>query len=71
MAAADLVEYVAKSLVDDPEAVRVALKLAGQIPDEGREKNGSFARSVEVPADASRLDRFLAILGRDPAWRVS
>ncbi|MDX3188993.1 TIGR03086 family metal-binding protein [Streptomyces sp. MN03-5084-2B] len=67
----DLARTLGLPYKPDPEAVRVALKLAGQIPDEGREKNGSFARSVEVPADASRLDRFLAILGRDPAWRVS
>lgn len=55
----------------DAEAVRAALRLAERIPDEGREKNGSFARSVEIPADASELDRFLALLGRDPAWAVS
>jgi hypothetical protein len=37
---------------------------AERIPDEGREKNGSFAHSVDVPSDASELDRFLARLGR-------
>ncbi|MFB9689304.1 TIGR03086 family metal-binding protein [Amycolatopsis plumensis] len=55
----------------DAEAVYIASKLAERIPDEGREKNGSFAHSVEVPADASPLDRFLALLGRDPAWWLS
>jgi uncharacterized protein (TIGR03086 family) len=55
----------------DDEAVYIALELAERIPDEGREKNGSFARRVEVPAGSSRRDRFLALLGRDPAWRVS
>jgi uncharacterized protein (TIGR03086 family) len=53
------------------DAVHAALRIAKGIPDEGREVNGSFAHRVGVPADASELDRFLALLGRDPAWRVS
>ncbi|WP_205661075.1 TIGR03086 family metal-binding protein [Amycolatopsis vastitatis] len=67
----DLARTLGLSYEPDAEAVRVALKLAERIPDEGREVNGSFAPSVEVPAGASELDRFLALLGRDPAWSVS
>ncbi|HET6707946.1 TIGR03086 family metal-binding protein, partial [Amycolatopsis sp.] len=55
----------------DAEAVDIATKLAERIPDEGREQNGSFAPTVELPGDASELDRFLALLGRDPAWSLS
>ncbi|WP_442875314.1 hypothetical protein [Amycolatopsis sp. NBC_00355] len=48
----------------DAEAVHAALQMAERIPDEGREKNGSFAHSVAVPDNASELERFLALLGR-------
>ncbi|VVJ16799.1 Uncharacterised protein [Amycolatopsis camponoti] len=67
----DLARALGLPYEPDAEAVHVALKLAGRIPDEGREKNGSFAHRVEPEADASELDRFLALLGRDPAWTVS
>ncbi|MEU4252022.1 TIGR03086 family metal-binding protein [Amycolatopsis sp. NPDC026612] len=67
----DLARTLGLPYEPDAEAVRVALQLAERIPDEGREKNGSFAPSVEVAAGASELDRFLALLGRDPAWTLS
>ncbi|MEQ0564601.1 TIGR03086 family metal-binding protein [Amycolatopsis sp. NEAU-NG30] len=67
----DLARTLGLPYEPDAEAVRAALRLAERIPDEGREVNGSFARSVAVPADASELDRFLALLGRDPAWTLS
>jgi hypothetical protein len=34
----------------------------------GRE-GGWFGAEVQVPADASTLDRALAASGRDPAWK--
>ena len=43
MAAADLVEYVAKSLVDDPEAVKVEVVMGKVI---GR--NGSVAKALRT-----------------------
>lgn len=52
----------------DADAVRAALDIAGQIPDEGRENHGTFAHSVAVPDGASELDRFLGMLGRSPGW---
>jgi len=67
----DLARTLGLPYEPDAEAVYIATKLAERIPDEGREKNGSFARSVEAPADATELDRFLALLGRDPAWTLS
>ncbi|WP_326954949.1 TIGR03086 family metal-binding protein [Amycolatopsis sp. NBC_01286] len=67
----DLARALGLPYEPDADAVSAALRMAERIPDEGREKNGSFAHSVNVPADASDLDRFLALLGRDPAWRVS
>jgi uncharacterized protein (TIGR03086 family) len=67
----DLARTLGLPYEPDAEAVRAALQLAERIPDEGREKNGSFAHRVDVSAEASELDRFLALLGRDPAWTVS
>ena len=67
----DLARTLGLPYEPDAEAVHAALQLAEHIPDEGREVNGSFAHRVGVPADASELDRFLALLGRDPAWTVS
>jgi uncharacterized protein (TIGR03086 family) len=67
----DLARTLCLPYEPDAEAVHAALLLAERIPDEGREENGSFALGVEVPAGASELDRFLALLGRDPAWTVS
>ena len=67
----DLARTLGLPYEPDAEAVHAALRMAELIPDEGREKNGSFVHSVDVPADASELDRFLALLGRDPAWTVS
>jgi uncharacterized protein (TIGR03086 family) len=52
----------------DAEALSASLVLAEQIPNEGREERGAFAPSLDVPTDASDLDRFLALLGRSPGW---
>jgi uncharacterized protein (TIGR03086 family) len=60
----DLARTLGLPYEPDAEAVHAAMRMAELIPDEGREKNGSFAHSVDVPADASELDRFLARLGR-------
>ncbi|MGK3204026.1 TIGR03086 family metal-binding protein [Amycolatopsis sp. MEPSY49] len=67
----DLARTLGLPYEPDAEAVHAALQLAERIPDEGREKNGSFAHSVETGPDTSELDRFLALLGRDPGWTVS
>jgi len=52
----------------DAEALSASLALAERIPNEAREERGTFAPVVDVPADASDLDRFLALLGRSPGW---
>jgi uncharacterized protein (TIGR03086 family) len=52
----------------DAEALSASLVLAEQIPNEGREERGAFAPILDVPTDASDLDRFLALLGRSPGW---
>lgn len=67
----DLARALGLPYEPDAEAVRAALVLAERIPDEGREVNGSFAHRLDVAADTSDLDRFLALLGRDPGWTVS
>ncbi|HWD03881.1 MAG TPA: TIGR03086 family metal-binding protein [Amycolatopsis sp.] len=56
-----------------PDAVHAALQFAGMITTDPAERAaaGVFAAVVELPSDASELDRFLALLGRDPAWTVS
>ena len=53
----------------DAEALATALATAERIPTEAREERGTFAPVVTTLPHASDLDRFLGLLGRDPAWR--
>lgn len=44
---------------------------AGQVVEFVRQSFGKYASVVEVPADASRADKFLAFTGRDPYWSAT
>lgn len=48
----------------------LAEQLAGMEPmEDAIRSSGHFGPRVDVPADASLVDRALAFTGRDPAWR--
>ncbi|NIH88001.1 TIGR03086 family metal-binding protein [Amycolatopsis granulosa] len=53
----------------DAEAVHVALLFAERMRARPRPDDDVFAPVVEVGPGAGELDRFLALTGRDPAWR--
>ncbi|GAA3102832.1 TIGR03086 family metal-binding protein [Nonomuraea salmonea] len=53
-----------------PEAtVEVLLEFSARQAPIGRER-GVFGAEVPVPGDAPALDRFLGLIGRDPAWKA-
>jgi len=53
----------------DDAAAQFALASANEILLPEYRGTEFFGNSVEVPADAPALDRFLGFVGRDPAWR--
>ncbi|MET9764925.1 TIGR03086 family metal-binding protein [Streptomyces sp. NPDC006372] len=73
-----LLDYVAHAwdvavTIDAPweptaELTTAALRVATQVPDEGRGAGAAFRRRVALPDDASPEHRLLALLGRDPSW---
>ncbi|MFE6826428.1 TIGR03086 family metal-binding protein [Streptomyces sp. NPDC057690] len=50
------------------ELTTAALRVAAQVPDEGRGAGAAFRRRFEVPDNAPPGERLLALLGRDPSW---
>jgi uncharacterized protein (TIGR03086 family) len=53
----------------DPDAVGLEASYAMLAPSaDDRPEGGPFGPAVAVPADASLLDRVIALSGRDPAW---
>jgi uncharacterized protein (TIGR03086 family) len=52
----------------DDELTAAALRVAEQVPDEGRGPGAAFERRVPPPADAPPHDRLLGLLGRAPSW---
>ncbi|MCF6469510.1 TIGR03086 family protein [Nonomuraea sp. MG754425] len=53
--------------VDDETTAELA-EFSSRMAPIGRER-GAFGAEVPVPAGAPALDRFLGLIGRDPAWR--
>ncbi len=53
----------------DADLLEVALRITERIPTDpaGRGRGFAFGPALE-PAGSTPLDRFLALLGRDPAW---
>lgn len=63
---------LAKALGRDPDLgeERCAAALAGMEPIESMLRDsGQFGSAVPIADDASAQDRFIAFIGRDPAWR--
>ncbi|GAA2878741.1 TIGR03086 family metal-binding protein [Nonomuraea rubra] len=52
----------------DEETAALLLAFAAKMAPRGREQ-GAFGAEVPVPDDAPALDRFLGLIGRDPAWK--
>ncbi|MEV4564045.1 hypothetical protein AB0K12_09760 [Nonomuraea sp. NPDC049419] len=53
-----------------PEATaEVLLEFSARQAPIGRER-GVFGAEVPMPDDAPALDRFLRLIGRDPAWKA-
>ncbi|MGH3322749.1 MAG: TIGR03086 family metal-binding protein [Streptosporangiaceae bacterium] len=54
----------------DPEQAEQCIRVMGPQPGEERPVGDDvpFGRPVEVPGDASVLDRLVATMGRDPSW---
>lgn len=50
------------------ELTTAALRVAANVPDEGRGPVPRSAGEISVPDDASPGDRLLTLLGRDPSW---
>ncbi|MDA1368067.1 TIGR03086 family metal-binding protein [Glycomyces algeriensis] len=56
----------------DDDLLDAVLLLAAEVPLDGPTRNGPyapFAPAVPIGAGQGDLDRLLAILGRDPAWK--
>jgi uncharacterized protein (TIGR03086 family) len=55
----------------EPDVLEAALAVAEAVPDGASRvaPGAAFAPSVAAPDGASTLDRIVALLGRDPAWR--
>jgi uncharacterized protein (TIGR03086 family) len=64
----DLARATGQDYEPDPEAVSRALSFTEQMVEMARQ-SGVFGPPVAVPDDASRIDRLLAVTGRDPAWK--
>jgi uncharacterized protein (TIGR03086 family) len=64
----DLARAVGLDYEVDEETAAALLAFAAHTAPTGRER-GIFGAEVPVPADAPALDRFLGLIGRDPAWR--
>jgi uncharacterized protein (TIGR03086 family) len=52
----------------EEDTAAALLAFAEQTAPTARER-GMFGAEVPVPADAPAMDRFLGVIGRDPAWR--
>ncbi|MGO4747503.1 TIGR03086 family metal-binding protein [Streptomyces sp. 2MCAF27] len=50
------------------ELTAAALRVAEQVPDQGRGPGAAFEQRVPSPADATPHHRLLGLLGRVPSW---
>ncbi len=66
----DVARTIGQDIDPDEELTDLALQIAEQVPDaDDRSLPGSpFGPRTEPPANATGLDRTLALLGRSPQW---
>ena len=62
----DLARATGQSYVCDPATARALVGFLGQAG--GGDGEGLFGPVVDVPPDASPLDRAVGLCGRDPSW---
>ncbi|MBU7597148.1 TIGR03086 family protein [Streptomyces sp. P38-E01] len=63
----DLAVATGQSYDADPELLNLALEFLNASTDPS-DREGMFGPVVPAPADATELDRAVALSGRDPAW---
>jgi len=64
----DLAKATGQDATLDPD--RCAAMLAGAEPyEDAMRQSGQYGPRVEVPEDADAQTKFIAFIGRDPAWR--
>jgi uncharacterized protein (TIGR03086 family) len=64
----DLAKATGRDYEVEERTAAALLEFASKMAPTGRER-GAFGPEVPVPADAPVLDRFLGVIGRDPAWK--
>ncbi|MBF8193074.1 TIGR03086 family protein [Nonomuraea sp. K274] len=64
----DLARATGQDYDVDVDTAAALLAFGAQMAPMGRER-GAFGDEVSVPDDAPPLDRFLGVIGRDPAWK--
>jgi uncharacterized protein (TIGR03086 family) len=67
----DLARGTGQPFACDPASTQAVFEFTSMMsqPSEAAGREGLFGPVVDVPADASLLDRALGFSGRDPAWR--
>ncbi|WP_160150712.1 TIGR03086 family metal-binding protein [Nonomuraea solani] len=64
----DLARATGRHYEVEEETAAALRAFSAQMAPTGRAR-GAFGDEVAVPDDASSLDRFLGLIGRDPAWK--
>jgi uncharacterized protein (TIGR03086 family) len=65
----DLARATGQDYELEPEVVEVLTAFVAQDADDQAAREGVYGPVVEAGADASPLDRLIALTGRDPRWR--
>lgn len=66
----DIARATGQSYDPDPQTLEACLQfvLPMSAPEQQAGREGLFGPVVDVPADASLLDRLIGLTGRDPSW---
>ena len=68
MHAWDVAATIGVAWEPDDELTAAGLRIAQQVPQDGRGPEAAFGHLVAVPEDSAPSDRLLALLGRTPSW---